>query len=398
MIKTYNDNSNKVSFFGAQANGIGTMLPFDNGHPITPVLPNLTQLTPIQILGLIPLLCCNNVPFTTSGSFDGSFDPSFETGDDTQLLINQCDCRTWPDDDCYINPVFASPDPVLSRENDRTLFMLEYPVYYQHVISSVTMKFYLDTWNGIKWVQVAILNDNTYGAFYDYKNLCVRMYSGYLIYWQTVLQNIGEGLYRFRVVTSILNAESCLASPPFCLKVFSCKAADKTVKWEAIVDGGRMGSIDDDTKLFTFCCDEPKFGTLRLYDSVRHYGFFGYEKTEYERVNYEYMNGEIVEHKNEAVQTFEYHSGRMPKYLHDRFKSYGIMADKLFVTDYNMSNSDYDVEKKVVICDGGYAPEYVITNGENRTRLSHVIVKFKEGIQNVIRDKCCDVIGQIIPT
>jgi hypothetical protein len=179
-----------------------------------------------------------------------------------------------------------------------------------------------------------------------------------------------------------------LVSEPFCLKEWSCSGTDVTVRWESKITGGRIGSITDDQRVFDFCCQNPLNGisAVTWYDSIRVYGFFGKEKTEYERLLIEYQNGEVVQVRNEAIQKFEYESALQPKWVHDRLKAYGLMADTLLVSDYNWNNADYEVDQKGVVCDGSYEPDY----NEN-TRYSNVKVQFKERIQNVIRDKCCSI-------
>ena len=112
-------------------------------------------------------------------------------------------------------------------------------------------------------------------------------------------------------------------------------------------------------------------------------GFFGYEKTEYEREDIEYENGLQVKVRDEAVQKYTWISGRLPKYIHDQIKIYFLMADKLMVSDYCKNNSDYYINQKEVIADGNYAPEYKITS-----RLARVTVEFKDRYQNVIKTIC----------
>lgn len=367
MVRTYSNNNNPSPAFGSRTGGDGSA---ESG---------IMSRTPMQVAGLIPLICCDPKRFTP---------------------FSECDCREWADDDCYINPVFgdsASTDPL---KNDKSAFLIDYPFYYQYQWSNNSLAaFTLEKYNtnSKSWSSVASLNNHTLGTYYNFTSLCISNWKGYRIEWKKVLSFHGEGLYRFKVNSIVYSVSSCLVSPPFCLKQWSCESADKTVKWEANIFGGRLGSIDDDKKVFMFCCSKQQPGSnlpavsvpVNWYDSVRHYGFFGYEKTSYERVNFEYLDGTVNQHKNEAIQSFEYHSAMLPKYLHDRFKAYGIMADELKVSDYNWSNSDYEIDQRLVVCDGGYEPSYTLVRGENATRLAPVTVNFKEGRQNVIRDKCC---------
>jgi hypothetical protein len=63
------------------------------------------------------------------------------------------------------------------------------------------------------------------------------------------------------------------------------------------------------------------------------------------------------------------------------------MADSLYVSDYNLNNSDYAIKKKSVVKSAGYEPKYY-----PGTRLSSVKSEFKEGIQGVIKSSSCDAV------
>lgn len=363
MITTINGNSNPQPRFGVQASTV----------PIyTPQARVATLQAPVQIVGLVPLVCPDQDP--------------------RLLPFSKCDCREWVNDDCYINPVFASTSDTDELKNDHSFFLVEFPFYYQYQWSTQNNSlFSLQEWDGTQWTNVALLISNTYGTYYDFNSLCISNWKGYDIDWRLVLNAFGEGFYRLKVAYSQFGYSGSLVSEPFCLKEWTCAGTDVTVRWECTYVGGRIGSITDDRRVFEFCCvkaGEP--GTAQIVssvtwnDQIRVYAFFGREKTEYERVNVEYNDGEIIQVRNEAIQKFEYESALQPKWVHDRLKAYAFMADQLYVTDYNWNNSDYDIDKKRVVCDGSYEPEY-----HEDTRFSFVKVQFKEGYQNVIRDRCC---------
>lgn len=363
MIRTINGNSNPQPTFGVQASTV----------PIYTHQARVAHLlAPVQIVGLVPLVCPDQDPRL----------PAF----------SKCDCREWTNDECYINPVFASTTDTDELKNDHSFFLLEFPFYYQYQWSNpVNSQFTLQEWNGSAWVLTTTLTNNTYGTFYDFNSLCIPNWKGFDIDWRLILTTFGEGLYRFRVSYSQFGNSGTLVSEPYCLKEWTCAGTDVTVRWECTITGGRIGSIVDDRRVFEFCClaaGEPgvaqKVTPVTWNDQIRVYAFFGREKTEYEREQVEYQDGEIIPVRNEAIQIFEYESALQPKWVHDRLKAYAFMADQLYVSDYNWNNSDYEIDKKRVVCDGEYAPEYNIN-----TRYSNVKVRFKEGYQNVIRDKCC---------
>ncbi|MFI5404919.1 MAG: hypothetical protein ACHQ1D_00250 [Nitrososphaerales archaeon] len=376
MITTVNRNRNPMPAFGRYA--------YIKGGPKAPT-PRPRYINSIQILGFIPLTCA--------------------TQHERLKAFSQCDCRDWKDDDCYINPVFGdSSGQYNPYKNDKNNFLLEYPFLYKFQWNDPSLSFFqLEEWNGSAWVSTAILNDDSFGVLNKLGTMKIPYFTQFTIDWQKVIMQFGEGLYRFRVNNNIFGAGSIYVSEPFCLREWNCKEANKTVKWNANITGGRIGSITDDKKIFNLCCTSEsgqkvensgpsKTCTYTWQDEVRIYAFFGKETTDYERENIEYQNGEIIKIRDEAIQKFEYETALLPKYLHDRFKAYGVMADELYVSDYNWNNSDYEIKNKRVVCDGAYAPEY-----DRHTRYSKATVVFKEGFQNVIRDKCCTVINKDIP-
>lgn len=364
MIQTVNTNTNPQPTFGVQASTVPIYTPAARIAPV---------LKPRQIAGLVPLICSDQDPRL----------PAF----------SKCDCREWTNDECYINPVFADltdSDPI---KNDNSYFLLEFPFFYNFQwTTGANSAFSLDKWDGTTWNGVASITDNTLGDYFDFNNLCIPNWKGVNLDWSKILVLHGEGLYRFSVSYSIFGQSGILVSEPYCLREWSCKETDVTVRWQTTIEGGRLGSIIEDCHVFQFCCvinPEPgfQFVTNVLWrDEIRVYAFFGRETTEYERVNVEYQNGEVMPVRSEAIQKFEYESALQPKWVHDRIKAYAFQADELFVTDYNWANSDYDIKKKQVICDGAYEPEYNIN-----TRFSNVRVQLKEYCQNVIRDTCCDI-------
>jgi hypothetical protein len=365
MIQTLNGNSNPQPTFGVQASTVPIFTPQGKYAVIQ---------APVQIIGFVPLVCPDQDPRL----------PAF----------SKCDCREWTNDDCYINPVFASTSDGDRNKNDHSFYYMEFPFFYQYQWSNASAsQMSLEEWDGTQWILTTNLSDNTYGLFYDFGDLCIPNWKGYEIDWRTVIIAFGEGLYRFKITFTMFTLSGTLVSEPYCLKEWSCAGTDVTVRWQGTFVGGRIGSITDDQRVFELCClgngiagQPQKITPVTLSDEIRVYAFFGKEKTEYERINVEYQNGEVIQVRNEAIQKFEYESALQPKWVHDRLKAYGMMADELYVTDYNWNNSDYDIDKKRVVCDGSYEPEY----NEN-TRYSNVRVQLKEGFQNVIRDKCCNV-------
>src|SRR3990167_5183269 len=186
MITTLNTNSNPQRAWGVH----------QSSSPVfTPTGKMAYVSAPIQIAGLVPLICADQ---------------------DSRLpAFSKCNCREWVGDQCYITPVFATltgSDPLY---NDHNMFLLEYPFFFSYQWTNPALsQMSIDEWNGAEWVTTTTLNDSTYGIYYEFGDLCIPNWKGYDIDWQTILIVFGEGLYRFRVDYSIFTISGTLVSDP----------------------------------------------------------------------------------------------------------------------------------------------------------------------------------------
>lgn len=344
------------SIGGGVAIGTGTIV-VGNGTP-------QSKLEPEQIIGFVPLTPCTPT-----------------------------ECREYPDPCCYYTPAFGKLNQAVSSyENDITTFLLNFPLIAINPLVILT-------WNLQKvvngeWTNVGVFTGNNYGKDYPIGfSKIKKYYVGYQLSWGKVLALNGPGCYRVRVEAKIPTdprgegiitylIQSCLQSEPFQLWAWDCNLAHQTVKFESTI-GGKIGNINNDGKFFDLC-------DVDWIDSIRFKGFFGYETTpEYLEVLQEYQNGTIKRVRDEAIQKFKLISGYLPKWVLDRFKTYGLMADQLRVSDYNINNSDWEIKRKIVIKDGGFEPEW---RDKNWFRRGKVEMDFKEGVQSVIKSSCCETI------
>lgn len=320
------------------------------------------------------------------------------------VKINPCndpECRVYPEK-TYINPVLAeltsnnaasAPD---RYKNDSNTFLIEFASYYTNVYETLlTLESQIDIneiWTYKNTLYQANTTppyiDNSFGRCIAYNTLPNHPdYCGYIINWNDVLSIYGEGIYRLKFTIIAKNGNGyCGISEPFCLKTYSCTNASNTVKFEITLNGGLIGDCDAPDILWNIC-------GLTYSDSIRFEGFFNYEKDEYERKDVKYNNGIIYHVRDETIKKFELMTGRLPYWLHSRFRAYALMAggntntannDNLLVSDYNFNNPNYNINRKGVIPDSGYEPIWV-----QNSRYARVKVSFKEDQQNLIRRKCC---------
>lgn len=201
----------------------------------------------------------------------------------------------------------------------------------------------------------------------------------------TYLFAMGSGAFWTKTSTTTINYTStltgCLISEPFKLLPFDCNAANYTVKFETNLTG-----IIGDKRIDYLLYDLTGF---TLYDSIRLYGFFGDEKATYKEVNLQWGRpqlGLIQKVRDEMISQFEFRCERpMPKYIHDRLKAYGVMADQLWVSDYNTFNADYEIKQMLVVKNGEYTPTYFEDKG---SRYLIAKMNFNKGVQSSIKTDC----------
>jgi hypothetical protein len=250
--------------------------------------------------------------------------------------------------------------------------------------------------NGITFVATGTTPTTwTNGSVLSSSSPCTNVnYGGFILSWQAVLAAFGPGTYIFYVGggTTIDLPSYCLSSSPFCLKAFDCYACDSTVKFEANYDGGNFGSVTTQGQSWSLCCTQSGnvaqvsgSSSFPWADSIRFYGEFGYETAEFERDFVKYATGIINKVRDEAIKKFMLKTEKLPTWLHERFYAYGLMADQLYVSDYNINNPNYNYKHFWVVADGNYTPQY--TNWSRYSKIQDLA--FKEGDQFVFRDRCC---------
>lgn len=321
-----------------------------------------------------------------------------------------CDCRqgnyladSIADDRYFQLPVFASNQCSDSYHNDVNSWFFQYSGTY-NPISNGDFKLQ-QLINGV-WTTIATLNNTTYGTPFYVGTTCKNNYGGFTIKWNSVLNAFGEGIYRFYVSGSYNGTISayCFFSPPFCLKTFDCNLTNGTVKFETNSCGGTFGSVTSQGDSWSICCKPLSSNTivnnsctpkplqagqtapLPYNDSIRFPGYFGRELADYQETFIKLGTGVIQTTREEAIKAFTLDSDLLPFWFHQRFYSYGLMADNVYVSDYNLNNPNYNYKHFSVKRDSSYPIKY----DNNSLRMKKIIgLKFKEGIQFTFKDGCC---------
>jgi len=289
------------------------------------------------------------------------------------------DCREPYNPCCYRNTVFGQKGIETSTyENDISSFLVNFLALLNPYIT-----FRIQKLESGSWVNKDTLSDDTYGTYYGLGSIAGHnTYIGYKINWGYVLNQLGVGVYRIKFIANGSGISTCMVSEAFNLLEFNCNQAHGTVKFESSITG-KIGDKRIDYMIHDMT-------GVYWEDSIRVNGFFGYEKVgEYRTVQLEWGNpyhGKIEKIRDEAVQSFEFLMRQdTPQFIHTRLMTYGLMADYLKVSDYNINNSDYDIRQMLVVRDSGYEPTYF---NKNNRRIAGVKVTFKRGVQSVIKSNC----------
>lgn len=296
------------------------------------------------------------------------------------------ECRSWPDPCCYrlvfYGEIIAGvPTSTSTYENDVNSFVVEMSLYAAN--SNATLTWTLEKCVNVRtceWDSVATLNNNNYGTYYALGSIVNHSkYGKYEVNWGKVLKLQGVGMYRIKATTNLGSRSGCLVSEPIEVRAWDCERAHGTVKFESRLSG-MIGDFYNKPKMFDLC-------GMNHHDSIRVSGMFGNESSEYQTERDEYPNGLVQQTRDEQVQIYTFQSGLWPKWVHDRLKTYGLMAYQTLVSDYNINNSDYEIRQMLIVKDGAHSPEYF---DKDWLRRSDVNLTFKAGYQSLVTSQCCN--------
>ena len=224
------------------------------------------------------------------------------------------------------------------------------------------------------WVDVASMDANTdYGTPYDYEfyvNNQGESFIGYQLEWALVLAEEGIGQYRVKcTATDFSTVENLLYSPIYCLKTYTPELANGTIRVEYYLNG-TLGVNEDDTKI-------RDYGTLNWYNSFRLGGFFGYPTSTYEEERVRYNNGARLFVTDDQEPDYTMKLKPIPFFIHEYMRTDVMMADDIYITDYNARNTNNYVQKNVYK-NSGYQPQWKPL----QSKLAAVEVKFKQKYNN----------------
>lgn len=239
----------------------------------------------------------------------------------------------------------------------------------------------LQRFDGGIWVTVATLNDNTYGKFNAFAFFITMFQESAIAYeleWSKVLTINGSGRYRVRCQATPFTSATPVDqfSLEFCLFEYQDNLADKTTRWTWFLNGTIGDENDDEHKI--------DYGILDWRNQIRlPNSLFGNDKSaEHEKEFVKYQNGKQTWIKDSQVESYTLMTGSYPSEIHRFIKINILMADDIFVTDYNKLNPNKHVDTNVTWI-GTYEPKY--TKGVLK---SPVETEFNQSTQNLNHKRC----------
>jgi len=258
----------------------------------------------------------------------------------------------------FVETVFADLSDDDSYKNDRTdigLFNIPDTVGGSYAIRLIK--------RGGSTINII---DNTYGSLSDLNTITgLPTYFGYLLDWHKVATLQGFGKYYFEV--DLVNYTNTITSTSYDFQLipYSEESADGTVKIETVHNGCVESGID--------------YGTSGWIRSIRIPGVFGDKVQRLEVDNYFDTKNNKTQIRDQVVNEYTLSTERLPSSVMTPLIEDKILANQIFITDYNLFNFE-DIRQKQVV-----ATEISEQNYGSKTKKASFKIKFEESLQNIIK-------------
>lgn len=280
------------------------------------------------------------------------------------LLINEC---------CFSLPALAESAFTRDEYND-----YHGPIFFfGNKYTTAVLK--LQQYTNGAWADIANLDDNTYGTFYDwgfYYTIYNENAIGYLIDWSLVLSNYDEGSYRVKCTsTDIFGNNNSTYSLDFCLLEYSEERANNTVRIDWWMNGN-VGDKDFDTKRRDYG-DTNWANSIRLPNSM-----FGFDEPNVTRSFVKYQTGAQIWTADDEFDSYTLKTGMLTNLIRRYLRFDTFKGSEMRITDYNISNPNEHINRYVVL--SGAAK---INYFDNITK-APMEVKFDQYFQNNSKKRC----------
>jgi hypothetical protein len=218
--------------------------------------------------------------------------------------------------------------------------------------------------------EIAITATN-YGQMVDYGGYASNEdLSICRIDWWKVLTAHGEGFYQVKKVVSLSGSNYTILSDTFHLKTFSTELADKTIRFDA-VHTGYLHYFDVDFKGNVFDT------------SLRVTGFFGREEHEYEEDNVIYQNEVVDQVSMTKTSEYQFQLGFVPECITSHLMDFMLMANNIYINDYNANNHSYKFVKFPVKYKSNKGTKY-----PTYSRKAQINLTFEDAVRNKRKTNC----------
>ena len=261
------------------------------------------------------------------------------------------------DFDCcfFEQKVLASSSSTDAHKNDYTGF------YYKKQTNSDTISF-----------KLVKLLDNTETTLSDtYGELKVTgAVTTMRLDWKAVLTDavLGAGTYQVKQEINVAGQTTEILSNTFRLYEYSDAIADKTVRFDAVING----------KYENLGIDFNSYKT-----SMRLPGFFGRANPKYTQDNIIHSDYTSRQVSISVQNEYSFQSNLLPSCITEELLYFVLLADSLKATDYNANNHDYNIIELPVVLSESSDPSYYV-----RTRKAKLNLTFADKIKNILKRNC----------
>lgn len=250
---------------------------------------------------------------------------------------------------CYTHNIYADANSNEDFKNDYSSF------YHQRQLSNETVEFFL---NDLKNDDEIALNNDDYGLFFGFgkfsENINIK---GYLVKWKKVLESLGEGSYTITKKVSIAGVPVEFPSLVFTLRQYSSVLADKTTRIDVVMNGLLEKSGVD-------------FSGIGWKHSIRVPGFFGRRNPQFEEDNRISRNYEKKQISMKQTNEYKFQTNLVPDCVTNEIYDFILLANDIYMNDYNLNNHSYDFVKFGVKFSEGDEPEYGSKHRKARLNLT----------------------------
>lgn len=207
------------------------------------------------------------------------------------------------------------------------------------------------------------LTDDSFGEFHDFGTIDNENLQVITIEWQSVLLQLGEGVYEVFRETQILGITTEIKVFNTELRQFTYSLANKTTRLDIEMSGYKLDTV--------------YFGDFVFKDSLRLLSFFGKKQTsiEEERIIYTNYNEEQV--TSQGIRTYNYFTIPIDECYTEKILDFFVFANVISANDYNSLNHSYNYKNKPVIVDAVNDTVYY-----NNSRKARVSIDFKDFSKN----------------